>query len=153
MNQQAEAHKEIMALYGNQQKDFRSGYDRRRSFIRSLPKPDWYEEAPTDPDEVRSFGGKEWRWCQTCNKWSTRHSTATHAEYISKTPGKTPHGTNRTSRQSKYKNKTWQRTKQTTKTATTKTKNPTAADLAKTMNHNQKLIYAKFCQLTDTSKG
>jgi hypothetical protein len=57
--------------------------DAKRSFNRyaHLPKPEWYNTPPSDPNESREFAKKKWQYCSKCGHWSTRHSTSTHKDF------------------------------------------------------------------------
>jgi len=53
------------------------------------PKPAWFNEPPTDLDQIRQHDNREWHWCPKCGhsqgKWVCTHLPAEHNEsYVPK---------------------------------------------------------------------
>lgn len=40
----------------------------------NFEKPSWHKEKPSDLSQVREFNGAKWRFCETCEFWSTTHT-------------------------------------------------------------------------------
>jgi len=53
-----------------------------------LPKPTWYDSAPTNPRQTHTFDNRTWHWCPKCGsggKWVCTHTPAQHTDnYIKK---------------------------------------------------------------------
>jgi hypothetical protein len=60
---------------GNQGKNSNGSSGGKTRRDNETTRPPWKYIAPSDPSEVKEFGGKSFYYCAKCGRWSTTHST------------------------------------------------------------------------------
>jgi hypothetical protein len=60
---------------GNQRKHSNGSSRGKTRRDNETTRPPWQYIAPSDPSEVKEFGGKSFYYCAKCGRWSTTHST------------------------------------------------------------------------------
>jgi hypothetical protein len=66
-----------------------------------LPRPQWFDKPPKDPNQTYHHENRVWHWCPKCGdsgKWVCTHSASTHSDnFVKKRKGVQPPGPRRPS--------------------------------------------------------
>ena len=103
---------DIVGFLSSHQAQMQNNSDRVPSKLKTLPTPPFFLEKPEDVTEVKKWKApkhsgnpREWRWCDTCSRWSTTHNTEEHKGGNSSSRDPNKRGLHRSDHQKKKKHK------------------------------------------------